>query len=349
MFVDNRVGLLLLVTLLCTPAASAQQDNSTNQHRGNSIYLDVVATQKSGSPVTDLSQQDFTVLDNKVPVTVASFQALGGSRAPIEVILVVDDVNTGIEQVAYERSEMDKFLRVDGGRLAHPTALAFLTDSGIKLQDEFSDDGNALSAELDKYSIGLHSIVRSGGVYSAVERFQVSLDSLSQLATRESSRPGRKIILWISPGWPLLSGPGVDEQMDTKQQQQIFNQVVALSTLLRQGRITLYSIDPLGSADFLGRAFRWEGFVKGISKPRQAEYGDVALQVIATQSGGLAINTSNNVAALLEKCMADTKAYYEISFAPAVDQKRDEYHHLEVRVAKAGVVARTRQGYYSQP
>jgi hypothetical protein len=32
-----------------------------------------------------------------------------------------------------------------------------------------------------------------------------------------------------------------------------------------------------------------------------------------------------------------------------VDQKREEYHHLEVRVAKAGVVARTRQGYYSQP
>jgi VWFA-related protein len=119
--------------------------------------------------------------------------------------------------------------------------------------------------------------------------------------------------------------------------------------LLRQSRITLYSIDPLGSADFLGRAFRWEGFVKGISKPSQAEYGDIALQVIATQSGGLAVNTSNDVAALLQKCMADTKAYYEVSFAPAVNQKRDEYHHLEVRVAKAGVVARTRQGYYSQP
>jgi VWFA-related protein len=348
MFVGKRVGLLLLVTLLHNPVASAQQDNSTSQHQGNSIHLDVVVTQKSGSPVTDLSQQDFTVLDNKAPVTVDSFQALGGSRAPIGVILVVDDVDTGIEQIAYERSEMNKFLRIDGGHLPHPTALAFLTDSGIKLGDEFSDDGNALSAELDKHSIGLHSIVRSGGVYSAIERFQVSLDSLSQLATRESSRPGRKIILWISPGWPLLSGPGVEEQLNTKQQLQIFNQVVGLSTLLRQGRITLYSIDPLGSGDFLG-AFRWEGFVKGISKPSQTDWGDLALQVIATQSGGLAVNTSNNVAALLQKCMADTKAYYEISFAPAVDQKRDEYHHLEVLVAKAGVVARTRQGYYSQP
>jgi VWFA-related protein len=348
-FLYIRLGFILSLPMLCAAAALSWQDSPSTPPGTGKIYLDVVVTPKSGPPIGGLLRQDFTVLDNKVPVTVDSFQALGGSRAPIEVILVVDDVNTGIEQVAYERSEMDKFLRVDGGHLSHPTALAFLTDSGIKLQDEFSDDGNALSAELDKYSIGLHSIVRSGGVYSAIERFQISLDSLSQLAARESSRPGRKIILWISPGWPLLSGAGVEEQMDTKQQQQIFNQVVALSTLLRQSRITLYSIDPLGSADFLGRAFRWEGFVKGISKPSQAEYGDIALQVIATQSGGLAVNTSNDVAALLQKCMADTKAYYEVSFAPAVNQKRDEYHHLEVRVAKAGVVARTRQGYYSQP
>lgn len=349
MFLHTRLGLVLLVPLLCAAAALSRQNSPTPPPDTGMIDLDVVVTPKSGPPVNGLQQQDFTILDNKVPVTLDSFQTLGGSRAPIEVILVVDDVNTGLEQVAYERSEMDKFLRVDGGHLAHPTALAFLTDSGIKLQDDFSNDGNALSAALDHYTLGLHSIIRSGGIYSATERFQVSLAALFQLATREASRPGRKIILWISPGWPLLSGPGVEEQIDSKQQQQIFNEVITLSTLLRQGRITLYSIDPLGTADFSGRAFHWEAFVKGISKPNQADYGDMALQVIATQSGGLAVNTSNDIAALLQRCMADTQAYYELSFARSLDQKRDEYHHLEVHVAKAGVIARTRQGYYSQP
>jgi VWFA-related protein len=348
-FLQTRLGPVLLVPLLCAAAAFSRQESPSTPSGTGMIYLDVVVTPKSGPPVSGLQQQDFTVLDNKVPVTLESFQALGGSRAPIEIILVVDDVNTGLEHVAYERSEMDKFLRVDGGHLAHPTALAFLTDSGIKLQDDFSNDGNALSAALDQYTLGLHSILRSGGIYSAAERFQVSVQALFQLATREASRPGRKIILWVSPGWPLLSGPGVEEQMDSKQQQQIFNEVVALSTLLRQGRITLYSIDPLGTADFSGRAFQWEAFVKGITKPNNADYGDVALQVIATQSGGLAVNISNDIAALLQRCMADTQAYYELSFAPSLETKRDEYHHLEVHVAKAGVVARTRQGYYSQP
>jgi len=266
--------------------------------------------------------------------------------APIEVVILVDDVNIGLKDIAYERFQIDKFLRADGGHLAYPTALAFLTDSGISVQNDFSSDGNALSASLDQYAFGLHFILRNSAFYGAVERFQVSLNALIQLATREASRPGRKIILWVSPGWPLFSDP---LQNDSAEQQEItFNDVVNLSTLLRQGRITLYSIDPLGTADS-GSAFDWEAFVKGIRKPSQANHADMALQVIATQSGGLALTGSNDIAAFLQKCLADTQAYYEISFAPSVAQKRDEYHHLEVHVAKAGMIARTRQGYYAQP
>jgi VWFA-related protein len=349
MSIDARLGLILLVLLLRAAAASAQQDGPLTQPGNGEIYLDVVVTPKSGPPVAGLQQQDFTVLDNKAPQTINSFRALRAREAPLEVVLVVDDVNTGLQIIGYERSEIDKFLRIDGGHLAHPTALAFLTDSGIKVQEDFSSEGNALSASLDKYPLGLHSILRSGGIYSAVERFQVSMDALFQLATHEAARPGRKIILWISPGWPILSGPGVEQQMDSKQQQQIFNEVIDLSTLLRQGRITLYSIDPLGTADFSGRAFRWQSFVKGISKPSQTDYGDVALQVIATQSGGLALTSSNDIAAELQKCLADTLAYYEFSFTPSLADQRDAYHHLEIRLAKPGLTARTRQGYYAQP
>jgi VWFA-related protein len=348
MFLCSRFGLFLLVPLLCTAQISAGQDRAPTFPGDGNIHLDVVVTPKSGPPVSGLQQQDFTILDNKVPQTILTFQTVRGREAPVEVVLVLDDVNTGFENVAYERSEIEKFLRTDGGQLAHPMALAFLTDDGIKVQGEFSSDGNELSAALDKSSFGLHSINRSGGVYSAVERLQISLKALFELGTREAARPGHKIIVWISPGWPALSGPGVEEQLGAKQEQAIFSDVTRVSTLLREGQITLYSVDPLGSADFGGRAFRWEGFTKGISKPSQAEWGDLALQVISTQSGGLALTSGNDIAALIKQCLADTQAYYEISFAPAVDQRQDEYHHLEVQLTKPGLTARTRQGYYSQ-
>jgi len=351
----TRLAFVLVTLLVGAVNALSQQPQPAASQPGSGapvkdmVFLDVVVTPKSGPPVSGLQQQDFTVLDNKTPVSIDSFQALHGRETPIEVVLVIDDVNIGVENIAYERSEIDKFLRADGGHLANPMTLAFLTDTGLKVQDSFSSDGNALSAALDQQSIGLHSITRSSGIYGAAERFDISLRALHELAEREATHPGRKFIVWFSPGWPVLTDPAIEEQMTEKQRQQIFENVVNLSTILRRGRTTLYSIDPLGSADFAGRAFRWESFVKGVSKPSQTEYGDLALQVIAVQSGGLALQTGNDISAFLKQCVADTQAYYEISFAPPLDQQRDEYHHLEVRVAKAGLMARTRQGYYSLP
>jgi VWFA-related protein len=349
MFLNARTCIFLLVFVLCATTASAQESSPLIQPDNSTIFLDVVVTPKSGPPVSDLQQEDFTVLDNKAPQTILTFQAVRGRDVPVEVVLVVDDVNTGLENIAYERSEINKFLKTDGGHLAHPMALAFLTDDGIKVQEEFSSDGNSLSAALDQYTLGLHTIHRSGGTYSAFERLQISMRALFELGSREAAHPGRKIILWISPGWPTLSGPGVNEQMDAKQEQGIFNNVVKLSTLFRQSQVTLYSIDPLGTADFGGRAFRWEAYTKGVSKPSQAEWGNLALQVIATQSGGLALTSSNDITGSMKQCLADTQAYYEISFAPPLDQKRDEYHHIEVHVTDHKLTARTSQGYYSQP
>lgn len=336
------------IAALCASTAAAQQSQPPAQPESDVITLDVVVTPKSGPPLSDLQEQDFTVRQDKEQCPITAFQAFRGSEAPVEIILVIDDVNTGLEHIAYERSEIDKFLKLDGGQLAHPVALAFLTDSGIKLQDTFTKDGNALASSLDQYTLSLHSILRSAGIYGAAERFEVSMKSLYELATHEASRPGRKLIVWLSPGWPLLSGPGVEEQLDNKQQQQIFSNAVQLSNLLRQGRITLYSIDPLGTADFGTRAFWWQDFAKGLSKPSQAAWGNLALQVLAVQSGGLVFTTGNDITGYLGRCLADAQAYYQLSFVPSLEHsKNDVYHRIEVRVDKPGVVARTRQGYYS--
>jgi VWFA-related protein len=310
------------------------------------IRLEVVVTSRSGPPVSGLEPNDFTVLDNKAQQTITSFRALRGRESPVEVLLVVDDVNTGFSHIAFERSEINKFLNIDSGNLAYPTALAVLTDSGTKIQDDFTTDGKALSSALDQYMVGLHTIPRGGGNYAAEERFQLSLVALHQIALREITRAGRKIVLWISPGWPLLGGPSAE--LSSNQQQQIFTDIVALSTLLREARITLYSIDPLGTQDMSYRTFNWQAYLKPVSKPNQAEWGDIALQVLAVHSGGLALATNNDLAAMLRQCLGDLQAYYELSFTPVIDQKKNAYHSIEVRVTQSGMSARTRLGYYSQ-
>jgi VWFA-related protein len=347
MSIRTRIGFLLLTPLVCTAVFFAQQNTPPPASDPTSrIDLDVVVTPKSGPAVAGLQQQDFILFDNKSPQRITSFQARSGSQDPVHVILVIDAVNTGYQIIAYERGQIDKFLRANGGRLAQPMTLAFFTDKGTQIEEGFSTDGNGLSESFDHYDIGLRDIRRSSQ-YEANDRFQLSMTALRELLEKAAKLPGRKMIFWVSPGWPILSGPRID--LDYKQQNQIFSTVVGLSTQLRQARITLYSVDPLGTNEGVGRTFYYQDFLKGVSKPNQVNVGDLSLQVLAVQSGGQALASDNDVAALLQKCLADTEAYYELSFVPAPADHRDEYHNLLVQVAKPGLTVRTRTGYYAQP
>jgi VWFA-related protein len=346
MSIRTRIAFLL-TPLVCTAVFFAQQNTPPPASAlASRIDLDVVVTPKSGPAVAGLQQQDFTIFDNKALQRITSFRARSGSQDPVHIILVIDAVNTAYQTIAYERGQIDKFLRANGGRLAQPMTLAFFTDKGTQIEEGFSTDGNGLSESFDHHDIGLRDIRRSSQ-YEANDRFQLSMTALHELLEQAAKLPGRKMVFWVSPGWPILSGPRID--LDYKQQNQIFSSVVGLSTQLRQARITLYSVDPLGSNEGVARTTYYQDFLKGVSKPNQVNVGDLSLQVLAVQSGGLALASDNDVASLLQKCLADTEAYYELSFVSAPADHRDEYHNLLVQVAKPGLTARTRTGYYAQP
>ncbi len=312
------------------------------------ITLDVVVTDKSGKPIPGLNQQDFTLLDNKQPQTIGSFDAVTGSAAPVEVVLVVDEVNTAFTNVSYERGQIEKFLRRNGAELDRPTSLVFLSDSGVTIGNLSSRDGNALLAELDQHEVGLRTIQRSQGIYGATERVGLSLQAIEQLAGYEANRPGRKLVIWLSPGWPFLSDPR--NELTSKDQQRLFATIVALSGALRQARITLYSIDPLGTADAGEiRTTYYEDFLKGIKKSSQVQVGNLALQVLATQTGGRVLYASNDVTGEIASSVADANAFYVITFDGLPGDGPNEYHSLDIKLDKPGLTARTRSGYYAQP
>ena len=352
--VASRFSLPLMAALLLgAGAASAQQqtpESSVLHARtgppSRTIHLDVLVTSKPGEPVTGLQQKDFTLLDDKTPREITSFEAVDGSKQPVEAILLIDSVNTPYTEVAQERIQIERFLHANGGKLALPTALAVLSESGVAIQGAYSRDGNGMAAGLDKYTISLRAIGRSGGVEGAAERLDDSLKALRTLTAYEAQRPGRKIILWVSPGWPLLSGPGI--QLSSHDQQTIFNEVTLLSTGLREAQTSVYAINPLGIGESLQNVFYYQQFLGGVKRPNDVSIGNVALQVLATETGGLVLN-STDVASLLQECVADNAAYYRISFEPAPTETRDVYHLLEVTVAKPDATAATSTGYYAEP
>ena len=158
------------------------------------------------SPVCE--QQDFTIFDNKALQHITSFRARSGSQDPVHIILVIDAVNTAYQTIAYERGQIDKFLRANGGRLAQPMTLAFFTDKGTQNQEGFLTDGNGLSESFDHHDIGLRDIRRSSQ-YEANDRFQLSMTALHELVEQAAKLPGRKMVFWVSPGGPCFPAPAL--------------------------------------------------------------------------------------------------------------------------------------------
>jgi VWFA-related protein len=347
MHLRTSCGVSFLVLALCSTAVPSQQTApSPPPPASGRIYLDVVVTPKSGTPASGLQQQDFTILDNKAPQAITSFAALGGPHAAIELVVLVDTINADVTTVTFERAQIDKFFKADGGHLAYPTSLAIVDDSGLRMGDTPTKDGNLLSAALAQSDLGLRSIHKDTGVSNDADRAHLSLVAAQRLAIKEATRPGRKIVLWVSPGWPLLSSPNLN--YDEKQTQQLFRQTVVMSTLLRRAGVTLYSINPVGASEGTHQ-LDYDQFLKGAAKPSQALPGYLALQVMAIQSGGLALTGSNDIASALDHCLTDLAAYYELSFDPPPGDRRDDLHTLQVKVSQPGLIARTRTSYYAQP
>jgi VWFA-related protein len=316
------------------------------------IQLDVIVTDAAGKPATGLGPTAFRLLDNGQPRRILSFRSYDGAQVkpepPVEAILLVDMANLPFDQVAFTRRELGRFLRENGGRLAQPTTLLVLTDTGIRVQPRPSVDGNALAAVVDKLSGNIRTINAAQGTGGDLERFQLSVRQLSTIADNEAHRPGRKLLIWVGPGWPMLDS--AQFSFTEKDREHYFGGIVQLSTRLREARITLDSVAPLDSGVNAGtRTFLYQSFLKPVTSARQADSGNLALKVLATETGGLILGPDNDLTGQIDRCVADAGAFYRISFDPPHAEHADEYHDLKVELKDPELTARTFTGYYNQP
>ncbi len=309
------------------------------------VTLNVLAQDSTGNSVSGLQATDLTVLDNGQPRTLKNFREVDARRNPeaTHVLLVLDMINTGFSEIAWEREQVTEFLKQDGGKLAHPVAIAAMTDSGVKMMQGSSQDGAALIEGMRKLQTELRDLTRAGGYWGATERLSMSLDQLGQIAAVESRLAGRKMVVVISPGWPQLPGAGSEE--DAKQRKWVFGVIVQFTNALRENGIALYCLDPYT----LGRTNPdyYKTYLKGVKRYGNAEYPDIALQVLAEHSGGRTLTEGHDVLGEIKRAMRDAGTYYEVSFEEPIADTPNEYHEVQVKVGRPDVTARTASIYYA--
>lgn len=344
----------VFVVVWLTGTALAQSATTTLPETGSvqsdiakTITINVQVSDRGGHPVPGLLESDFTLLDNKQPQKLLGFRPVDANTLkidPAHVIIVVDMINADVLTVAREREEVGRFLKQNGGELANPTTIGVMADSGVKIGPRSTQNGNSLQTAFAQTRSEIRELGRDTGIYGAVERMQRSLQQLNQLLDYEGQQPGRKLLLLVSPGWPLLSVAG--EQADMQQRSWVFNRLVHLTNLLREANITLYCIDPHD----LGRTnpFEYRGYLKSVTSAKDATYPDISLQVLATHSGGEAMINGRDISGNLEEAVHDASPSYELMFAPAPGDRANEFHALEVRVDKPGLQVRTTTGYYAR-
>lgn len=335
------------------------------------LALHVEVTDGHGNPVTGLRQSDFTLLDEGKPAAIRGFAAAagvdGGGKGPagspaneteagpkpaVEMTLVIDEVNASFIGVSIERVQLGKFFTQNGGKLPFPVTVLLVTDTGMRQMAAATSDGNLLQQELQNETGELRDLRRSSGFYGAAERMQLSLNALQRIADVQVQLPGRKLLVWISPGWAIFDSPNV--YLSGAEQRGFFAGIRGLTDTLLAANTTLYSVDPEGTYDAGSmHTFEWQSFLKPVKEWQHAEPGNTALQVLAVHSGGTAAFGSNDVAGEIERCARDGETGYTLKFDPEQGSGDEHgggnWHSLEVKVDRPGMKVRTSYGYYAQP
>jgi VWFA-related protein len=364
-----------------SPSGSAASKDTKAQ---GLIKLDLVVTDKSGKPVTALKARDFILQDNGQPSKILSFQAFNGDSAkpdpPVELILVIDTIDLPGRLASYEKQEVERFLRQNGGRLAHPVSIFWLSDFGLGTLAQTSADGNFLAdkiAQNKQIPLTRRTLRNQRGEPLNSLAFEdppalTALKTLGEIATLERKKPGRKLLLWVGPGWGMGSGKHFLSNLD---REQLFDTIAWFSALMREAHLALYSFS-VGQVDYFDLtmdshinppASRYQAFLNGVKSEREASIENLDRKVIAVQSGGRVLEPADDLRSdimhtgltdrkpdfdlvkQINSCVEEANDFYAISFNPADTENTDEYHDLKVEVSAPGLTVRTNTGYYDQP
>jgi len=363
-------GSLLLLALAGT-APLAAQANSSAVFRVNTriVVLDVVVKDKKGHIVTDLKKDDFTVLEDKKPQTIRTFEPPAAHEMPAETagkavvhsaadlpkigdapitLLVLDELNTQFSDMAYARYELQKYLMVQPEVLKQPTALLVVNDTKFQLVKDFTQDRAALLSALKKhfpeYPWKLAHNGKSGP--GATERIAQSMASLLQIAEATRGTPGRKNVIWVGVNAPGVNLVGADS-VTVKVMGDLTRR---LTQTLLANRITLNYINPTANDSATAGLMVPGDDVDSDTLVDYDPFGaDVDFNQFAPATGGQILYSRNDVDAEIKTTIDEGANYYTLSYSPtSTSEDAARFRRIVIKLSNPNLIAVTREGYYPE-
>ncbi len=183
-----------------------------------------------------------------------------------------------------------------------------------------------------------------------------SLNAIKETASSLAGLPGRKAVLYVSSGLPLVAAEDVFHAIQDKwasatsaiMESRQYDATRRYQEILAQAnanRITFYTIDAGGlrvSTSISAENARpnASGFVDSVYFSNLQG----SLQLMAERTGGKAIYNTNDPTKGLDLIADDFRNYYSLGYSPA-HSGDGRYHDIQIKMKRKDLVARHRDGY----
>lgn len=368
---------------VCGQQPSVYQSQETLRTNTRLVIVDVVATDSHGQSVTDLTPDDFTMLEEGKPQRIShfSFQHPGEpqatprpalppnvvSNAPLVQanvlnVILLDSVNGDFSSQAYAIDQLSRFFA--SARLDQPVAL-FALENRIKLLHDFTSDGAILKAALQAYkppAQAAHteslesraSAFPTRGDYHTDDRnIRTTLNQLNTLAKTLAGYPGRKNLIWLTESFPLDLFP---EQIvpsgimgpDLKSAEASDGGPSTFEIVRDQHASTDYSalVKKLADSMMAAQVAVYPVDAAGVGRNDHLASQHTAND-LATRTGGKAFHNTNDLGAAIQSGLNDGSTYYTLEYYPDNKKWDGQFRMIHVKTSRLGVSLRYRLGYYA--
>ncbi len=316
------------------------------------VVLDMVVIDSKGNAVKGLTKDHFHITEAGDPQTIANFEEAGqhmapadgainstaeldklAPQAPVNIILL-DEFNTLFEDMAFARYSLKKFLNKEKGPLSTPTMLIAVDLQHFNVLQDYTQDRDKILSALDHHFSAYPWQAKNGGWVS--ERYSTAFITLRRVAEAVEGHPGHKNMIWVGRGFPPLNATAAVDTQD-----RLFHVVQDTVNILRDARVTLYTIDPAGLQVNPAESY---GSDAAFNDPFGGNYQFAKL---ATATGGRPLYGRNDVDAEIGSAVNDGSSFYTATYRPTnTSNDIRTFRRIKVNVDIPGLKAVAREGYY---
>lgn len=303
------------------------------------------------------------------------------------LIIAIDLVNTPFLEQGRAKQQLLKYLSED--LPTQPFAMVAITRYGLRQIHSFTSDPSALAAALRRMQVStskeevqevtldtlatgdlnqLQQAFQDSEVYSAYATkiaAEATLAGLSQIAQAYAGVPGRKSVIWLTGGLPmLLTNPmtGGVTGVDTDLIDRFQDTFSALNT----ANIAVYSVNLNGlntsQANYargnsyggnnrgvtIGASQNINGSYRGMGAP-MADDPTEGIKLLANKTGGKWCTAMTELKTCIDQAVQDSTSYYLLGFYVPQNDRKAGWHKVEVKLASGRDQVHSRPNYYLAP